>query len=131
MLQCPLFSDCVGGGRLRPFPASATAEGRQLHVAPSLRERVRVRVPRVLRRYSRILTPCPLGRLCRRRAQPFPRGEGAMPCPKRWLGSALNHSTRDSDTRCLGHIDIACVRVLPVYECCVACIWTRLECQGM
>jgi putative ATP-dependent endonuclease of the OLD family len=34
--------------------------------------------------------------------------------------TALNHSTRDSDTRCLGHSDIACVRVLPVYECCVA-----------
>jgi hypothetical protein len=34
--------------------------------------------------------------------------------------ATLNHSTRDSDTRCLGHIDIACVRVLPVYECCVA-----------
>src|SRR5690348_10129835 len=55
----PLFRDCVGGGRLRPwrdrvgveigysvwpdfgpygpFPASATAEGRQLNVAPSRR----------------------------------------------------------------------------------------------
>ena len=39
-------------------------------------------------------------------------------CPMSF--KVLNHSTRDSDTRCLGHIDIACVRVLPVYECCVA-----------
>src|SRR5438874_6925955 len=39
---CSLWRDCVGAGR-SPFPASATAEGRQLNVAPSLRERVRVR----------------------------------------------------------------------------------------
>src|SRR5256886_6539839 len=35
---CSLWRDCVGAGR-SPFPASATAEGRQLNVAPSLRER--------------------------------------------------------------------------------------------
>jgi hypothetical protein len=34
--------------------------------------------------------------------------------------TGLNHSTRDSDTRWLGHTDIACVDGLPVYECCVA-----------
>jgi len=34
--------------------------------------------------------------------------------------SRLNHSTRDSYTRYRGHVDIACIRVQPVYECCVA-----------
>ena len=28
-----LLRDCVGAGRLRPFPASATAEGRQLNAS--------------------------------------------------------------------------------------------------
>jgi len=36
---------------------------------------------------------------------------------------ALNRSTRDSYTRCHGHADIACLRVLPVCQCCVA--WFR------
>src|SRR5262249_51530138 len=31
----------------RPFPATASAEGAQLNAPPSLRERVRVRVPKV------------------------------------------------------------------------------------
>ena len=39
---------------------------------------------------------------------------------RRTLGLCLNHSTRDSDTRCRGHVDIACILALPVYECCVA-----------
>jgi hypothetical protein len=33
---------------------------------------------------------------------------------------ALNRSTQDSYTRCHGHTDIARLRVLPVYPCCVA-----------
>jgi hypothetical protein len=32
----------------------------------------------------------------------------------------LNRSTRDSYTRCHGHADIARLRVLPVYQCCVS-----------
>ena len=32
----------------------------------------------------------------------------------------LNRSTRDSDTRCYGHTDIARLHVLPVRRCCVA-----------
>src|SRR5438093_13589613 len=38
----PLWRDCVGAGR-SPFPAAATAEGRQFNGAPSPWERVRVR----------------------------------------------------------------------------------------
>jgi hypothetical protein len=40
--------------------------------------------------------------------------------PQRRQIEPLKHSTRDSDTRCSGHADIAGVRGLPVYECCVA-----------
>src|SRR5256885_11505265 len=47
-----------------------------------LSPRERVRVPRVLRLYAQTLTP-----------RPLPRGEGAMPCPKRWLGSALGEQS--------------------------------------
>src|SRR5262245_11475487 len=44
----------------------------------SLRERLRVRVPKDLHTCPRTLTPRPLARLCRRRAVwPFPWGEGA------------------------------------------------------
>ncbi len=32
----------------------------------------------------------------------------------------LNQSTRNSYTQCHGHTDIASLRVLPVYQCCVA-----------
>ena len=36
------------------------------------------------------------------------------------VDSILNRPTRDSYTRCHGHIDIVRLRVLPVCQCCVA-----------
>ena len=43
----------------------------------------------------------------------------------------LNQSTGDSYTRRPEDAYTARLRTLPVCQCCVVCIWTRLECQGM
>jgi serine kinase of HPr protein (carbohydrate metabolism regulator) len=55
MYECVHWRDCVGAGR-SPFPATASAEGAQLNVPPSLRERVEVRGFR----YSLKITHTPL-----------------------------------------------------------------------
>jgi|RhiMetdeSRZDD1v2_1073273.scaffolds.fasta_scaffold619338_1 hypothetical protein len=52
--------------------------------------------------------------------RPCTTPEGAQRLLIRLQAMPPNHSIRDFDTRCLGHIDIACARGLPVYECCVA-----------
>src|SRR5438105_15457220 len=40
------------------------------------------------------------------------------------MSRLLNRSTRNSYTRCRGNTDIACLRVVPVYQWCVACFNT-------
>src|SRR6266446_979947 len=47
------------------------------------------------------------------------------PVPRVLAEDMLNRSTGDSYTQCHGHADIACLRVLPVYQWCGACFRNR------
>jgi hypothetical protein len=113
----------------RSFPATASAEGRLIKGGPSLWERVRVRgfVPGPawpLRRHCvgaesvATFTPRPLARLCRRRAQPFPRGEGAMSPPCDYRSGSLSLPLRYGWTpwkKCVTNFSVPAN--IPICEC--------------